>query len=227
MSKVQVEWSGWRIGRRRGAVVAATLAALVGSASVVVIVDALQPDVEIARPKAIVEDATAGDSADHPSAVSSVPSVADSRLPDVEVHVNERAGYLFSYPTGWRIESQGGSDRLIDPAGLVLMIFDVASPGPLRLASDRFVGDITERYSDVELVRGSVERTPQGLPSLVVGGRAIAPSGETVRFLVITIHDAGGRNHTITVRFSGDADPPYALQVITEVVASYRISGAD
>lgn len=216
-------WSGSRAGRRRVAVVVATVAALLGSALVVVMIDAFQPDVEGATPTTIEEEGAQVVDADLPSPV---PPVAESQLPEVEVHVSERGGYLFSYPAGWQIHQRGGIDRLVDPSGQVFMDFDVAPSGALRSASDQVVEDITARYDDVELVRGAVERTPQGLPSLVVGGRAVDPAGATVRFLVITIHDATGGNHAITVRFSADADPPDALPVIREVVASYRVSTA-
>ena len=54
-----------------------------------------------------------------PSAVPSVSpgSVPEGTLPGLDVHVNQAAGYLFSYPSSWEIGRQGGLDRLSDPTG--------------------------------------------------------------------------------------------------------------
>jgi hypothetical protein len=153
-------------------------------------------------------------------------STVEEGLPGVDVHVNEAAGYLFSYPASWAISREAGVDRLRDPSGDVLMAFEVAPPGTLRSASDRVVGEIAARYSDVELETSPVEQTPQGLPSVVVGGHGVGPGRATTRFLVITIQAPDG-NRAITVHFSPDARPLEWLPVIREVIASYRISTLD
>jgi hypothetical protein len=147
----------------------------------------------------------------------------EGQLPDVTVYVNKRSGYLFSYPTPWTITQIEGADRLVDPAGDVQITFDVAPAGPLETVSELVVEQATRDYSNVELIESSVETTPQGLPSLVVGVSGIGPSGETVRLLVITMQGQDG-NRTITVRFSQDADPRDALPVIQQIVSSFRVS---
>ena len=163
-----------------------------------------------------------------PSAVPSVSpgSVPEGTLPGLDVHVNQAGGYLFSYPSSWEIGRQGGLDRLSDPTGDVLMTFEVAPPGTLQSSSDSVVARIAAPYTDVQLDTGPIEQTPQGLPSLVVGGRGIGTGGDPARFLVITIQGPDG-NRAIAVHFSPDAKPLEALPVIREVIASYRISTAD
>ncbi len=153
-------------------------------------------------------------------------SATNDQLPEYDVHVNEGGGYLFSYPGAWEIESAGDNARLVSPDGDVVMTFRIAPPGSLEEASDRVLGNATRSYSGVELVAGEVERTPQGLRSLVVGGDALNATGTSVRFLVITIQGPE-ENRAITVRFSPSADPLETLPAIQEIVSSFRISQAE
>jgi hypothetical protein len=150
-------------------------------------------------------------------------SGAEDQLPGFGVHVNEGAGYLFSYPDTWTVSNSGETTRLLGPKGDVVMTFGMAPSRALEPASDQVVAEVAGSYSDVELVSGEVERTPQGQRSLVVGGRATDAAGDAVRFLVITIR---GTDQTlaITVRFDAESDPLDSLSVIREIVASFRIS---
>lgn len=201
---------------------------------VVRVVDSLTrgTDVEPSAPRASAqpgEGDTPVQDREGGSAVSdAVPPASPSlgtggELPDVNVHVNKRSGYLFSYPTPWTVTRTDGADRLVDPAGDVQIMFDVAPDGPLETVSERVVEKATRNYSNVELIESPVETTPQGLPSLVVGVSGSGPNGETVRLLVITMQGQDG-NRTITVRFSQEADPRDALPVIQQVVSSFRVS---
>jgi hypothetical protein len=194
--------------------------------------NALTPDAERAAPSAslqVAEDdgsvqAREGGYVVDDTAPSGTPSLGtEGQLPDVNVHVNRQSGYLFSFPTAWKIVQIEGTDRLVDPAGDVQITFDVAPTGPLQTASERVVEQTTRGFSDVELIESLVETTPQGLPSLVVGVNGIGPDSETVRFLVITVQGPDG-NRAITVRFSPEADPRAALPVIQQVVSSFRVS---
>jgi hypothetical protein len=224
-------WARWRsqpgrwLGASIGMIVA--LAAVLGIFLVSVLVDDPRPAPESAKPSttASTQDGTErvsspftdGEPAPAPSPISG------GQLPGVDVYVNEGAGFLFSYPASWDIDHLGASDRLLDPTGEVSMLFEVAPPGSLRVATDTMVGDVAEGYEDVELVASSLERTPQGYPSLVVGGRGIAQRGQNERFLVITIGAPEG-NRAITIRFSSGSEPDGALPVIQEIIASFRIS---
>lgn len=155
-------------------------------------------------------------------------TAVEDQLPGFGVHVDEQAGYLFSYPDAWRLSDSGDTARLLSPTGDVVMTFGLAPARRLERAADQVVAKVARSYSDVELVTGEVERTTQGQPSLVVGGRATDASGADVRFLVIAIRGAD-QTRSITVRFAAGSDPLGALPVIREIVASFRTadSGVD
>jgi hypothetical protein len=150
-------------------------------------------------------------------------SGAEGQLPGFGVHVNEEAGYLFSYPDTWSVSHSGETTRLLGPKGDVVMTFGMAPSRALEPASDQVVAEVASSYSDVELVASEVERTPQGHRSLVVGGRGIDAAGDAVRFLVITIR-GNDQTRVITVRFDAESDPLDSLSVIQEIVASFRTS---
>jgi hypothetical protein len=147
----------------------------------------------------------------------------EAQLPGFAVHVNEDAGYLFSYPDTWTVSHSGETTRLLGPEGDVEMTFGMAPSRALEPASDQVVAEVAGSYSDVELVTSEVERTPQGQRSLVVGGRGTDAAGNAVRFIVITIRGAD-QTLAITVRFPAGSDPLDSLSVIQEIVASFRTS---
>jgi hypothetical protein len=140
-------------------------------------------------------------------------SGAGDQLPGFGVHINEDAGYLFSYPDTWTVTDSGETTRLLGPTGDVVMTFGVAPSRSLQAASDQLVAEVADSFSDVELVTSEVERTPQGHRSLVVGGRGMDASGDADRFLVITIRGSD-RTRAITVRFDAESDPLDSLSVI-------------
>lgn len=150
-------------------------------------------------------------------------ATASPSLPGVNVHVNDRAGYLFSYPNSWALAPSGQDAMLVSPNGDVVVSFGLAPIGSLERASDGVVASLTNGYGDVELVAGGVERTEQGERSLVVGGTATDANGDLIRFLAITIQGSD-QNRAITVHFSADSDPVAVLPSIREIVASYRTS---
>ena len=87
------------------------------------------------------------------------------------------------------------------------------------------VEEVASPYAAVEMDRSPVQRTPQGFPSVVVGGHGTGPGDAIARFMVITIQGPGG-NQAIIVNFSPDAQPLAALPALREIIASYRISTA-
>ena len=141
------------------------------------------------------------------------------------MHLNEGGGYLFSYPDTWELTSAGDEASLSSPDDEVIMTFGTGPSGSLEEASDRILKDITSSYTDVKLVAGQIERTPQGFRSVVAGGDALDASGAQIRFLVITI-EGPDENRAITVRFSRSADPLGALPAIQEIISSFRVSQA-
>jgi hypothetical protein len=158
-----------------------------------------------------------------PSGIPS--SLPGSSVPGVSVHVDDQAGYLFSYPDSWELSRSGETAELVSPDGDVVMSFGTAPSGPLHAASDRVLEDLTGAYADVELVADNAERTTQGQRAFVVGATATDPNGALVRFLAITIRGLE-QNRAITVNFSADSDPLEALPAIREIVASFRVSEA-
>jgi hypothetical protein len=106
------------------------------------------------------------------------------------------------------------------------MSFGVAPSGSLRETSDRVVGDLTARYTDVRLLSERFERTEQGQPSMLIGGTASDATGSPIRFLVITIRGED-RNWAISVHYATGADPVVSLPAIEEIVGSFRTSRMD
>jgi hypothetical protein len=188
------------------------LTAVLGASGGLPIPEAVPQD----RPRAQVSQSPTSPS--RPNEATASPS-----LPDVNVHVNDRAGYLFSYPNSWALSPSGQDAMLVSPDGDVVLSFGLAPIGSLERASDGVVESLTTGYGDVRLVAGDVERTEQGERSLVVGGTATDGNGDLIRFLAITIQGSD-RNRAITVHFSADSDPVAVLPSIREIVASYRIS---
>jgi hypothetical protein len=151
------------------------------------------------------------------------PSVPDDRLPGVHVHVNDQAGYLFSYPNGWKLTRSGTSTTLADPDGNVTMAFATAPAAPLGETTERVLTGFTSPYRDVKVVRKTSPLTEQGQRSLVVAGTAVDEAGSTIPFLVVTI-DGRTRNWTITVRYEPHADVNDSITAIEEIVGSFRTS---
>jgi hypothetical protein len=150
-------------------------------------------------------------------------AASEDQLPGVNVHVNEAAGYLFSYPDGWDLSTSGTTTVVLSPDGEVMISFDVAPPGRLSRVSDRIVRDLTASHDNVRLVSDEVQQTPQGERSIVIGGEATDATGSPITFLAITIR-GDDQNRAILVRFGAGSDPVHALPEIEEIIASFRTS---
>jgi hypothetical protein len=137
------------------------------------------------------------------------------------MYTNEEAGYLFSYPTDWKVSESPTATVLSDPAGRVVISFDTAPPGPLELVSDRVVEELTAAYAGSEIIATDPGQTPQDYPSIVVGGTATDASGVSIRFLVVTIEGPDENNRALSIRFPADTDPDDVGAVLA-VVGSFR-----
>jgi hypothetical protein len=144
---------------------------------------------------------------------------------DLEEYTNEQAGYLFSYPSDWAVSTSGAATLLSDPTSEVMISFDSGPTGSLSQSSERAVEQLTATFAGSEIVAREIDRTPQGYPSIAVGGTATDVGGGQIRFLLITV---GGpdENRTLLVRFPADPDTQ-ALSSALEVVGSFRITPAD
>jgi hypothetical protein len=150
------------------------------------------------------------------------PSPASASLKEF---TNEQAGYLFSYPGDWAVSSSGTATLLSDPLGEVLISFDSAPSGSLSRSSERAVEQLTKSYTGSEIVAREIDRTPQGFPSITVGGTATETGGGQIRFLLITVQGPD-ENRALLIRFPADPDT-HALSSALEVVGSFRITSAD
>ncbi len=139
------------------------------------------------------------------------------------MHVNDEAGYLFSYPDDWELSSAGPIAELTDPTGDVAMSFDLAPGGSLRRASEQVVAALSGRYSHLQVVSDRLEPTEQGQPSSVLGATATDARGALIRLMVVTVRGPD-QNRSITVRFSPGSDPLRVLPDIQQIVGSFRTS---
>jgi hypothetical protein len=149
------------------------------------------------------------------------PPAASSELKEF---TNDQAGYLFSYPGDWAVSSSGDATLLSDPGGEVLISFHSAPSGSLERSSERALEQLTESYAGSEVVAREIDRTPQGFPSIAVGGTATAVGGGQIRFLLITVQGPD-ENQELLIRFPADPDT-HALSSALEVVGSFRITSA-
>ena len=140
---------------------------------------------------------------------------------DLSTYRNAQAGYLFDYPDDWDVARSPTATVLSDPTGQVVISFDTAPPGSLKGTSDRLVEELTNAYVGSEIIATDTGQTPQGYPSIVVGGTATDGSGLSIRFLLVTIDGPNASNRALSIRFPADTDPD-DLGAVLAVVGSFR-----
>lgn len=205
---------------RRGALVAAGISvALAVTAIAVLPLGSLDRDVP--RPSASPTDPSP--SAQPTPDPSGDPELFPSGAPslDLSTYTNAQAGYLFSYPDDWDLARSPTATVLSDPSGQVVISFDSAPPGSLPATSDRIVQELINAYVGSEIIATETGQTPQGYPSIVVGGTATDESGVSIRFLVVTIEGPNANNRALLIRFPADTDPD-DLGAVLAVVGSFR-----
>lgn len=205
---------------RRGALVAAGISVALAVTAIVVL-PLGSPDREVPRP-----EASPTDPSPNPQPTpepSGDPELFPSEPPslDLSIYTNEQAGYLFHYPGDWDVARSPTATVLSDPTGQVVISFDNAPFGSLQEASDRVVAELTNAYVGSEIVATDTGQTPQGYPSIVVGGTATDGSGVSIRFLVVTIEGPNANNRALSIRFPTDTDPD-DLGAVLAVVGSFR-----
>jgi hypothetical protein len=147
----------------------------------------------------------------------------DTPLGTFRVYQDERTGYRFSYPSGWEVSASEGITRLVDAAGEIMISFRTAPSGSIEDFSERLVGILASRYSPLDLVARENGETPQGEPSLVLGGKATDTDGSSINFMIVAIEGLD-RNRAITVRFSADSDLLDVSSSIRRIVGSFTTS---
>ena len=139
------------------------------------------------------------------------------------VYRDERTGYRFSYPSGWEVSASEGITRLVDTAGEIMVSFRTAPSGSIEDFSERLVDILASRYGPLDLIAREDGETPQGEPSLVLGGKATDIDGSSISFMIVTI-EGPDRNRAITVRFSDGSDLLDVSSSIRRIVGSFTTS---
>lgn len=148
---------------------------------------------------------------------------SEGSIPGVDVHVDERAGYLVSFPSDWQLDEHRGADELVDPTGSSVLGFDAAPPGPLATAAEAAIATIAPSDANVAIVTRRAERTEQGQQGLVVGATATDASGTSVQLMAVAIRGST-RNYAITARFPSTVTRAF-LDDLEQIVGSFRTTG--
>jgi hypothetical protein len=148
---------------------------------------------------------------------------SEEQLGAFSVYRDERTGYRFSYPSGWEVSDSQGITRLADAAGEVIISFRTAPSGSIEDFSERLMGTLASRYARLDLVAREAGESPQGEPSLVLGGKVTDTDGSSMNFMIVVI-EGPGRNRGITVRFSGDAGLLSVSSSIQRIAGSFTTS---
>jgi len=143
----------------------------------------------------------------------------------VDVHVNERAGYLVSFPSDWRLDERSGPDELVDPTGSSMLSFSQVPSGPLPGAVEVAMENLSPPNASISIVTRTFERTEQGQAGLVVGGTATEADGTSVQFMAIAIRGAA-RNYTITARFPSTVTARF-VDDVEQIIGSFRTTVLD
>lgn len=156
-----------------------------------------------------------------PDEAPAPPPPTPTPSPSLQMYVNRRAGYSFSYPPGWRLEKRRSAARLLNPAATIGISFGFAPDGDLRQASRRFVASIAASYRDPGVRAAEVQQIA-GHNSLLVSGEGTNERGVRIVFLAITI-DGPRRNYGISVFARKAAGPAAVLPSVQEIVDSFRL----
>ena len=153
------------------------------------------------------------------------PRATATSLPGIDVHVNDRAGYLFSFPADWDLETTGERDELVDPTGQFVLVFEEAPSGPLAEAAGGVVDELSSSYTDLDVVTRTVERTEQGQRGLLVGATATDAEGNPMQLMAITIRGPD-HNRAIVARFPSSAATEETIADLQQIIGSFRTDPA-
>jgi predicted Zn-dependent protease len=134
--------------------------------------------------------------------------------------VNERGGYGFSYPEGWKVEADGPRTNLVGPGHEAVMSMGPIPAESLDDASRDLVASINQGYGNVK-VRGGDDSAVGELPANAIAGTATNDQGAKIRFLVIAIEDEG-RFYAINIFTTESSDPATVLPPAQAIVSSFK-----
>jgi hypothetical protein len=134
-------------------------------------------------------------------------------------HVNDEAGYSFSYPPSWELKESGTTSEVTSPDMVAIVSFGLGAAGGLEEASGRFVLSLEEGYEDLEII-GTVQSEVAGSPATTVTAEATNDAGIRILIQAITVA-APDRNYAISAFTAADVESNLS-GVVEEIVASFR-----
>ena len=234
--RVRTAWSGGERPRRRvvDLIVVLALTGIVGLASMVTLYafrdaggERSAADAVLSGPGGSSDRGVEGSGGMGPAPGEQAPASDGSgtQLGAFRVYRDERTGNRFSYPNGWEVSASEGITRLVDSAGEVIISFRSAPSGTIEDFSEGLMEILASRYGPLDLVAREEGETPQGEPSLVLGGRATDTDGSSINFMIVAI-EGPDRNRAITARFSADSNLLDLSSSIRRIVGSFTTSAA-
>ena len=184
----------------------------------------VRADVQPRSAQHLAGDRSRGD-VGSPTRAEPDPRAIATSLPGIDVHVNDRAGYLFSFPSDWDLETTRERDELVDPTGQFVLVFGEAPPGPLAEAAGTVLDELSSSYADLDVVTRSVERTEQGQRGLLVGATATDAEGNPMQLMAITIRGPD-HNRAIIARFPSSAATEETIADLQQIIGSFRTAAA-
>jgi hypothetical protein len=119
------------------------------------------------------------------------PSTLMSQLTGDEAGAGDGAGYSFTYPASWEMETDGAVSKVSSPGRRVVVSVGPGPDGTLRQTSDAFVASIDRQYEGVD-ISSRENLSLDGNPALLTGGTAVNERGTEMSVYAIAIDKAGG-----------------------------------
>jgi hypothetical protein len=134
-------------------------------------------------------------------------------------HVNDEAGYSFTYPPSWDLTDDGTASKVTSPDMAAIVSFGLGAGGGMEEASDRFVSSLEDTYEDLEIT-GTVQSELAGAPATTVTAEATNDAGIRILIQAITVA-APDRNYAISTFTAAGVDSGLS-EAVEEIVASFR-----
>ena len=150
------------------------------------------------------------------------PSPSAEAPPLTDPYVNERGGYSFELPAGWRARGLGETTNLRGPGDQAAVSIGPVDARSLGSASRSLLGALREGYEDVEIANRNRQEVA-GAPARAVAGTAVNQQGARLRFLAIAVN-GGGRFYGINVFAPESSDPAQVLPAVQTIVSTFEIA---
>ena len=154
--------------------------------------------------------------------VVATPSPSEAASPLTDPYVNERGGYSFELPAGWRARGVGASTNLRGPDDEAALSIGPVDARSVASASRSLLGALREGYEDVEIASRNRQEVA-GSPARAVAGTAVNRQGAKLRFLTIAV-SGDGRFYGINVFAPESSDPALVLPAVQMIVSTFEIA---